>query len=83
MVYYQTFLFIVSQGANNNIKISELKSPLINPLEPILIGYLDDRNINYNLVRDCFSNLFTNQINKNFIQKSITIFKRSSLIVYK
>ena len=55
---------LVSQGTNNNIKTSELTTPLINPLEPILIGYLDDNNINYNLVRECVVNLFTNQIRK-------------------
>ena len=62
---------LVSQGTNNNIKTSELTTPLINPLEPILIGYLDDININYNLVRECVVNLFTNQISKNLIQKLI------------
>ena len=60
---------LVSQGTNNNIKSSEITTPLINPLEPILIGYLDDLNINYNLVRECVVNMFTNQISKNLIQK--------------
>ena len=60
---------LVSRGTNDNIKSSELTTPLINPLEPILIGYLDDLNINYNLVRECVVNLFTNQISKNLIQK--------------
>ena len=62
---------LVSQGTNNNIKTSELTTPLINPLEPILIGYLDDPNINYNLVREGVVNMFTNQISKNLIQKLI------------
>lgn len=62
---------LVSQGTNNNIKTSELTTPLINPLEPILIGYLDDININYNLVRECVVNMFTNQISKNLIKKLI------------
>ena len=62
---------LVSQGTNNNIKTSELTTPLINPLEPLLIGYLDDKNINYNLVRECVVNLFTNQISNNLIKKLI------------
>ena len=62
---------LVSQGTNNNIKTSELTTPIINPLEPILIGYLDDININYNLVKECVVNMFTNQISKNLIQKLI------------
>ena len=62
---------LVSQGTNNNIKISELTTPLINPLEPLLIGYLDNKNINYNLIRECVVNLFTNQISKNLINKLI------------
>jgi hypothetical protein len=62
---------LVSQGTNNNIKTSELTTPSINPLEPILIGYLDDININYDLLRECVVNLFTNQISKNLINKLI------------
>ena len=62
---------LVSQGTNNNIKTSELTTPHINPLEPILIGYLDDLNINYNLVRECVVNMFTNQVSKNFVLKLI------------
>jgi hypothetical protein len=60
---------LVSQGTNNNIITSELTTPLINPLEPILMGYLDDANINYNLVRECVVNMFTNQISKNLVKK--------------
>ena len=62
---------LVSQGTNNNIKTSELTTPLINPLEPILIGYLDETTINYDLLRECVTNLFTNQISKNLIKKLI------------
>ena len=62
---------LVSQGTNNNIKTSELTTPLINPLEPILIGYLDDENINYNLLREGVVNLFTNQISNHLIKKLI------------
>ena len=62
---------LISQGTNNNIKTSELTTPMINPLEPILIGYLDDTNINYDLLRECVVNLFTNQISKYLIQKLI------------
>ena len=62
---------LISQGTNNNIKTSELTTPMINPLEPILIGYLDDTNINYDLLRECVVNLFTNQISKYLIKKLI------------
>ena len=62
---------LVSQGTNNNIITSELTTPLINPLEPILMGYLDDANINYNYLRECVVNMFTNQISKNLIKKLI------------
>ena len=62
---------LVSQGRNNNIKTSELTTPMINPLEPILIGYLDENNINYDLLRECVVNLYTNQLSKNLINKLI------------
>ena len=62
---------LISQGTNNNIKTSELTTPMINPLEPILIGYLDENNINYDLLREFVVNLFTNQISKNLIKKLI------------
>ena len=62
---------LVSQGRNNNIKTSELTTPLINPLEPILVGYLDENNINYDLLRECVVNLYTNQLSKNLINKLI------------
>ena len=62
---------LVSQGTNNNIKTSELTTPLINPIEPILIGYLDETNINYDLLRECIVNMFTNQISKHLINKLI------------
>ena len=62
---------IVSQTANSNISISDITSPMINPLEPILIGYLDSPNINYDLVKQCVVNMFTNQISQHLIDKFI------------
>ena len=62
---------LVSQGTNNNIKTSELTTPALNPLEPLLIGYLDYDNINYDLLRECVINMFTNQLSQNLIDKLI------------
>lgn len=63
---------IVSQTANSNISISDITSPMINPLEPILIGYLDSPNINYDLLKQCVVNMFTNQISQHLIDKLIS-----------
>lgn len=62
---------IISQTDNKNISIADVTSPMLNPLEPILIGYLDSPNINYDLVKLCVVNLFTNQISQNLIDKLI------------
>ena len=62
---------LVSLTGNSNISICDITSPMINPLEPILIGYLDSTNINYDLVRQCVLNLFTNQISQYLIEKLI------------
>ena len=62
---------IVSQTAKSKISISDITSPMINPLEPILIGYLDSPNINYDLVKQCVVNMFTNQISQHLINKFI------------
>ena len=62
---------LISQTDNKNISISDVTSPMLNPLEPILIGYLDSPNINYDLVKLCVVNLFTNQISQNLIDKLI------------
>ena len=50
---------------------SEITSPMINPLEPILIGYLDSPNINYDLLKHAVVTMFTNQISQNLIDKFI------------
>jgi hypothetical protein len=52
----------------NNILVT---TPMLNPLEPIMVGYLDttDNMIDYNLVKDCVSNMFTNQFSQNLINK--------------
>ena len=42
---------------------------MINPLEPILIGYLNKSNINYNLIKEAVTNLYTNQFSQNLIDK--------------
>ena len=62
---------LISQGMNNNIKTAEITTPSFNPLEPLLIGYLDNKNIDYNLVKECVVNMFTNQISQNLINKLI------------
>lgn len=50
----------------NNIIVS---TPMLNPMEPILIGYLDSNNIDYNLVKEAVTNLFSNQFSQNLIDK--------------
>ena len=62
---------LVSITANSNISICDITSPMINPLEPILIGYLDSPNIDYDLVKQCVINMFTNQISQKLIDKLI------------
>ena len=62
---------IVAQTDNSNISISDITSPMINPLETILIGYLDSPNINYDLLKLCVVNMFTNQISQYLINKLI------------
>jgi hypothetical protein len=44
---------------------------MLNPLEPLLIGYLDSYNIDYNLVKEAVVNLFSNQISQHLIDKLI------------
>ena len=44
---------------------------MLNPLEPILMGYLDNYAIDYNLVKEAVINLFSNQISQNLIDKLI------------
>ena len=62
---------LVSLTANSNISICDITSPMINPLEPILVGYLDSPNIDYELVKHCVIIMFTNQISQYFIEKLI------------
>ena len=62
---------LLSQKEDKDISLSEITSPMINPLEPILIGYLDSPNINYDLVKHCVVTMFTNQISQNLIDKFI------------
>ena len=62
---------LVSQIEDKDISLTEITSPMINPLEPILIGYLDSPNINYDLVKHCVVTMFTNQISQNLIDKFI------------
>ena len=42
---------------------------MINPLEPILIGYLDSPNINYDFVKYAVVTMFTNQVSPHLIDK--------------
>ena len=63
---------LVSQIANNTLSLSEITSPMISPLEPILIGYLDSPNINYDLLKHGVVTMFTNQVSQNLIDKFIS-----------
>ena len=61
---------LVSQ--DNTKFSSEITSPMISPLEPILIGYLDSPNINYDLLKHGVVTMFTNQISQHLIDKFIS-----------
>lgn len=53
----------------NFLFILKVTTPMINPLEPILIGYLNKSNIDYNLIKEAVTNLYTNQFSQNLIDK--------------
>lgn len=63
--------FLLVSKSGKEIDNVVLTTPMINPLEMILIGYLDSSHIDYNLVRECVVNLFTNQISQHLIDKFI------------
>jgi hypothetical protein len=42
---------------------------MINSLEPILIGYLNQNIIDFNLIKEAVTNLYTNQFSNNLIEK--------------
>ena len=63
------FLFVSQK--NQDIPKFEITSPMINPLEPLLIGYLDSPNINYDLLKQAVVTMFTNQVSQNLIDKLI------------
>jgi hypothetical protein len=52
----------------NNIVVT---TPMLNPLEPILVGYLDSTSLDYNLVKEAITNMFSNQISQNLVDKLI------------
>ncbi len=62
-------LLLVSQIPNDTIFITRITTPMINPLEPILIGYLDSPNINYDFVKYAVVTMFTNQVSPHLIDK--------------
>ena len=63
---------LVSQISDNTLSLSEITSPMINPLEPILIGYLDSPNINYDLLKHGVVTMYTNQVTQHLIDKLIS-----------
>lgn len=64
--------FILISQSWKDIDNIVITTPSLNPMEPILIGYLDEINIDYNLVRECVVNMFTNQISQHLINKFIS-----------
>jgi len=42
---------------------------MINSLEPILVGYLNKSVIDFNLIKEAVTNLYTNQFSNNLIEK--------------
>ena len=63
------FLFVSQK--NKDVPLFEITSPMLNPLEPLLIGYLDSPNINYELLKQAVVTMFTNQVSQNLIDKLI------------
>ena len=62
---------IISLIENTTITLSEISSPMISPLEPILIGYLDTPDLNKDLIKQCVVNMFSNQVSEHLIEKLI------------
>ena len=63
--------FILSNkiwGSKELVTIS-VTTPIISPLELILIGYLDYNDMDYNIVKEAVINLFTNQLSDSLINK--------------
>ena len=63
---------LVSKPDSDEIDNTILTTPALVPLEPLLIGYLDSSKLDYNLVRECVVNMFTNQISSNLIEKFLS-----------
>ena len=49
--------------------VTQVLTPIINILEPLLIGYMDSPNVDWALVKEAVQNLFTNQISQNLVEK--------------
>ena len=62
---------LISLIENTTISLSEITSPMITPLEPILIGYLDTPDLNKDLIKQCVVTMFSNQVSQNLIEKLI------------
>ena len=62
---------LISLIENTTITLSEITSPMISPLEPILIGYLDTPDLNKELIKQCVVTMFNNQISEHLIEKLI------------
>lgn len=70
------FILISKIWASTKLITINITTPLISPLEIILIGYLDlGIHVDYDIVKDCVLNLFTNQISENLLKK----FKKRNL----
>ena len=62
---------LISLLENTTITLSEITSPMISPLEPILIGYLDTPDLNKDLIKQCVVTMFNNQVSEHLIEKLI------------
>ena len=63
--------FLVSFKEGNLINVSQITSPMISPLEPILIGILDIPNIDKEFIMHGALTMFNNQVSQNLIDKLI------------
>ena len=62
---------LVSLIEDNTKTISQISCPMISPLEPVLIGFLDSPDLNKDLIKQCIVTMYNNQVSQNLIEKLI------------
>lgn len=54
---------------SKKIESVSITTPIVSPLEPIIIGYLDIPNIDYQFLKEAILNMFSNQVSDLLINK--------------